>query len=67
MSAFAMTAVRAELLANVPDAPEWVEARGMVLDDAAWAIRSNTGWLIGVATARLAVAARPRRAAPWKR
>jgi hypothetical protein len=55
-----MTAARAAVLAVVPDAPEWVEARAIAADDAAWAIPSagsgGKGWVIGSDAARLMIA-----------
>jgi hypothetical protein len=53
MSVLAMTAARAAVQALVPDAPEWVEARAMALDDDAWALPSAGGFVIGSDAARL--------------
>src|SRR5512134_1478956 len=65
MTVLAMTAARAAVQALVPDAPEWVEARALALDDDAWAMTSGDGYVIGSDVARLLVvvgAARPREA-----
>ena len=51
-----MTAARAAVQALVPDAPEWVEARAMALDDDAWAAPTGDGWVLGSDAARLLVA-----------
>jgi hypothetical protein len=52
-----MTAARGAVQAVVPDAPEWVEARAMALDDDAWAAEAGTGgWVLGSDAARLLVA-----------
>jgi hypothetical protein len=51
-----MTAARADVQALVPDAPAWVEARAMSLDDDAWAVPDGNGWVLGSDHARLLVA-----------
>jgi predicted GNAT family acetyltransferase len=56
VTALAMTAARADVQSLVPDAPEWVEARAMALDDDAWALRSGAGFVLGADGARLLVA-----------
>src|SRR5690349_13463551 len=55
MTAVPMTAARPAVQALVPDAPEWVEARAMALDDNAWALGSGDGFVIGSDPARLLV------------
>jgi len=51
-----MTSARAAVQAVVPDAPEWVEARAMTLDDDAWVVPDHGGWVLGSDTARLMIA-----------
>jgi predicted GNAT family acetyltransferase len=59
MTVVPMTAARAAVQALVPDAPEWVEARAMALDDNAWALASKDGFVIGSDPARLLVGVGP--------
>jgi hypothetical protein len=56
-----MSVARAGVQALVPDAPEWVEARAMSLDDNAWALPSGAGFVLGSDAARLLVAVGPAR------
>src|SRR5688500_7298899 len=54
MTARAMPAVRAIVQPLVPDAPAWVEAWAMTLDDDAWAVAlGERTWVLGSDAARL--------------